>query len=57
MGAAGGVGASLPNDTVTLPRASSSASKYSRSVNRNIPAISTDGKVWILVLYLKTESL
>ncbi len=32
------------------PRASPSASKYSRAVKLNIPAITTAGKVWILVL-------
>ena len=32
------------------PRDSSSASKYSRSEKRNMPARTLDGKLWILVL-------
>ena len=39
-------------DTRTGPRDSSSASKYSRSVKRNMPARMFVGNVWILVLYL-----
>src|SRR5688500_11136323 len=51
-GDAGGVAGAgvVSNETRTVSRAVSSASKYSRSVKWNIPASTTVGNVWILVL-------